>query len=173
MVNAWNSKRPSSFFSWSVGHQLDDSKSLYGKWLEITKHPLKTGWPWSSRCIWKIPHIQQNPMGLRFRFPFLMPKNDCLPAFLDTLIRDSWTKTMGKHTFSHTRRVYEFINDGNFQVLTLKKCLRRVKVMTLWDTNSPFTSVTDSVFKSCCHTCHTIPPPSKTHQNLGITSSCW
>ena len=28
--------------------QLDDSKSLYRKWLEITKHPLKNGWPWGS-----------------------------------------------------------------------------------------------------------------------------
>ena len=26
-----------------VGHQLDDSQSLHRKWLEITKHPLKTG----------------------------------------------------------------------------------------------------------------------------------
>ena len=31
------------------GFQLDDSKSLYRKWLEITKHPFINGWPWGSR----------------------------------------------------------------------------------------------------------------------------
>ena len=38
---AWNSKANQFFM---VGYQLDDEPtSLDGKWLEITKHPLKTG----------------------------------------------------------------------------------------------------------------------------------
>ena len=40
-VCTWNSKQQTTSSLWLF--QLEDSKSVHGKWLEITKHPLKTG----------------------------------------------------------------------------------------------------------------------------------
>ena len=52
--------------------QLDnETKSLHEKWLEITKHMLKTGWLSSSRCIYNRqnppPKMQSLP-GKQYRF---------------------------------------------------------------------------------------------------------
>ena len=47
-LTAWNPKANQIFM---VGNQLDDSKPLLGKWLEITKHPFKSGCLGFQECI--------------------------------------------------------------------------------------------------------------------------
>ena len=56
--------------------QLDDSKSLHGKWLEITKHPLNNGWKWSSRFLFSRNSKSKQGENLR-------PSKDCLQDLLN------------------------------------------------------------------------------------------
>ena len=63
--NGWKSPFP-SIYKWLF--QLDDSKSLHRKWLEITKHLFINGWKWGSRLgiyLRSTPHPGfQSPPGL-------------------------------------------------------------------------------------------------------------
>ena len=67
-----------------VGYQLDDEPNLYMKSGCFTKHPLKNGWPWSSRYVNSL--LRQAKKKTRIHFshvtqaePGAGPRPPCLP----------------------------------------------------------------------------------------------
>ena len=53
--------RKPTIYKWLF--QLDDSRSLHRKWLEITKHLFKNGWKWGSRLISSIFQLPKKTDG--------------------------------------------------------------------------------------------------------------